>query len=88
MRLEPQKGNNSEGKPTLKWEKVDGAVKYEVYRSVSGKPNTFYKKFTTTGTTYANTGAIAGDTYYYKVRAVFENGKNGVFSEIIENKAL
>ena len=87
VRLNPEKGNNTNGKPTLKWSTIEDAVKYEVYCSVSGKPGTFYKKFTTKGTTYTNTGAVEGKTYYYKVRAVFENGKNGIFSEIIKNTA-
>lgn len=54
------------GKVVLKWSKVSGASKYEVYRST--KKTGSYKKFATVKTTSlkkATTGA-----YYYKVRAV------------------
>ncbi|MEE0740808.1 MAG: Ig-like domain-containing protein [Emergencia sp.] len=71
--LEVTKGNASSGKPRLTWEKVDGAVKYEIYRS--GYSNgTYTKMFTTTGTSYTNTSAKAGYTYFYKVKAIREDG--------------
>ena len=81
-----EKGNRSDGIPTLKWEDVKGAAKYEVYRSDDGK--NYVKAFTTTGNTYSNTGAKAGITYYYKVRGVTSNGKAGMFSSIVSNRLV
>ncbi len=59
----------STGKVTLSWSKVDGAKEYVVYRATS-KNGTYTKLYTTTGTTFTNTSAKAGYTYYYKVKAV------------------
>ena len=59
----------SNGKPYLTWDAVDGAQKYEVYRAES-KNGEFTRLTTTSKTTVTNTGAVPGETYYYKVRAV------------------
>ena len=67
-------GNNAEGKPTLKWAAVDGAVSYQVYRCTT-ENGTYSGVFTTRGTSYTHASATAGKTYYYKVKAVFENGE-------------
>jgi len=57
------------GKVKLTWKAVPGAVKYEIYRSA--KKNGSYKKlYAVTGTTYTNTSAKAGNSYYYKVKAI------------------
>lgn len=63
-----QTGLNSDGKPRLTWNEVNGAADYAVYRatSKSGKYNLIY---TTTGTTTTNNSAAWGVTYYYKVIA-------------------
>lgn len=78
-------GNNAEtGKVTLKWKAVDGAAKYEVYRATT-KNGTYSKYYTTSGTSYTNTSAYAGYTYYYKVKAisaVLPEG-NSSFSSIV-----
>lgn len=57
------------GKIQLKWQKVEGASKYEVYRSPT-RNGTYSKMFTTANLSYINTGANAGYTYYYKVKAI------------------
>lgn len=67
------------------WKAVDGAEKYQVYRSKTGKSGSFALKKTTTGTTYTNTGITCGKTYYYKVRAVNSKGK-GAFSTVRSSK--
>ena len=69
------KGSNkaSTGKPMVTWEHVEGAVKYEVYRS-NKKNGTYTRGTTTTGTTYTNTKAVAGKYYYYFVRAIDADG--------------
>lgn len=69
------------------WKKVDGAAKYEVYRSTTGKSGSFVLKKTTTGTSYTNTGITCGKTYYYKVRAINSKGK-GSFSSVKSSKVI
>ena len=69
------KGSNdtATGKPVVTWEPVEGAVKYEVYRSTK-KDGTYTRGTSTTGTTYTNTKAVAGKYYYYFVRAIDADG--------------
>ena len=69
------------GKPYLKWDKVDGAAKYEVYRATS-KNGEFTRLWSGSGTALTNGSAKAGTTYYYKVRAVAADGTKGPWSEI------
>ena len=76
-------GNDSQGRPTLKWDKVAGAAKYEVYRARS-KDGDYIKYSTVTGTSYTNTSYIeSGNTYYYKVRALKSDGTAGAWSSIV-----
>ena len=60
----------SDGKPVVSWTKVNGAAQYEVYRSDTGKDNTFKIIRRTAGLTFTDTAAAAGKTYYYVVRAI------------------
>ena len=74
--------NASNGKVKLTWEKVEGAVGYKVYRSET-KDGTYKLMKTVTGTTYTNTSAEAGKTYYYKVKAVAEkSAADSAYSEV------
>ena len=76
-------GNDSQGRPTLKWNAVSGAAKYEVYRARSLNGD-YIKYSTVTGTSYTNTSYIEnGNTYYYKVRALDANGTAGVWSSVV-----
>jgi len=76
-------GKDSQGRPTLKWNAVSGAAKYEVYRARS-KDGDYIKYSTVTGTSYTNTSYIeSGNTYYYKVRALDANGTAGAWSSIV-----
>ena len=76
-------GNDSQGRPTLKWNAVAGAAKYEVYRARS-KDGDYIKYSTVTGTSYTNTSYIEdGNTYYYKVRALKSDGTTGAWSSIV-----
>ena len=76
-------GNDAQGRPTLKWNAVSGAAKYEVYRARS-KDGDYIKYSTVTGTSYTNTGYIEnGNTYYYKVRALDANGTAGAWSSVV-----
>ena len=61
----------STGKPVIKWKAVEDATGYEVYRC-NTKSGT-YTKLITTGAdklSVTHTGAVAGNDYFYKVRAV------------------
>ena len=75
--------NSNSGKIKLSWDKVDGAVKYKVYRSASldGK----YERIKTTEkTSYTNSAAKAGERYYYKVIALHEkSAADSAYSEIV-----
>ena len=72
----------SSGKIKISWEKIDGAVKYEVWRATS-KTGTYSKLTTTTNTSVTNTSAIAGKTYYYKVKAISSNSSaNSEYSAV------
>ena len=76
-------GNDAQGRPTLKWNAVSGAAKYEVYRARS-KNGDYIKYSTVTGTSYTNISYIEnGNTYYYKVRALDANGTAGAWSSIV-----
>ena len=76
-------GNDAQGRPTLKWNAVTGAAKYEVYRARS-KDGDYIKYSTVTGTSYTNTSYIEnGNTYYYKVRALDVNGTAGAWSSVV-----
>lgn len=72
----------STGKIRLTWKAVNGATKYEVYRSTS-KNGPYTRMFTTTKTTMTHAGAAVGTTYYYKVRALTANGTASAFSNIV-----
>ena len=73
---------NSKGKPRLTWDAVDGAVKYEVYRSTS-KSGDYELLKTVTGTSLTNGSAKSGKTYYYKVRAIAEkSAANSAYSTV------
>ena len=76
----------SAGKPKISWSKVDGAVKYQVYRSTDGKKYDLLA--TTTGTSITNTKAKIGTKYYYKVRAVNSGGALSEFSNGVSIKCV
>ena len=73
--------NTTSGKPKISWGAVDGAEKYYVYRSTS-KNGTYKKLSTTTKTSITNKSAKAGTKYFYKVRAVADDGTLSDFSAI------
>ena len=77
-----------EGKINIKWEKVNDANGYEVYKSTT-KDGKYSKVNTITNEnilSYTNTNLIPGKTYYYKVRAyknVDENKIVAKYSNIV-----
>ncbi len=60
---------NSKGQPRLRWTAVPGAARYEIYRATS-KNGEYKLMYSVKGTSYSNTSAKSGKTYYYKVKAV------------------
>ena len=79
-------GNSaSSGKPMLTWNAVSGATSYKVYRATS-QNGTYSLLGTVTATSYTNTGAKAGTTYYYKVKAVNSAGESA-YSNIVSGQA-
>ena len=84
-------GKSSKGKVNLKWQKVNGAAGYVVYRST--KKGSGYTKIAqiTKGSTvkYTDKTAKKGKKYYYKVRAVKANEAGvDVFSAYSAAKAV
>ena len=72
----------STGKLKLRWDAIEGAVKYEVYRSTDGG-ETYKLLKTTTGTSLTNTSVTAGNKYYYKVKAIHSNSNaNSAYSSV------
>ena len=79
-------GNSaSSGKPTLTWNAVEGAASYRIYRSTA-KGSGYSLLGTTTATSYTNTGAKAGTTYYYRVKACNDAGWSP-YSNIVSGQA-
>ena len=77
---------------TLKWEKVDGATGYIVYRSTDkSKVDTQLTDITNGAASYVDAALTAGTTYYYKVQPYrVVNGKKvfGDASGILSGKPL
>ena len=73
------------GKPMLTWNAVSGATSYKVYRATS-QNGTYSLLGTVTVTSYTNTGAKAGTTYWYKVKAVNSAGESA-YSNIVSGRA-
>ena len=60
------------GKPKLSWDAISGAKNYEIVRSTSAN-STYSTVKTTTSTSFTDTTAVAGKTYYYKIQAIHSN---------------
>ena len=78
-------GNSAtSGKPMLTWNAVYGATSYRIYRSTS-RGSGYSLLGTTTATSYTNTGAKAGTTYYYRVKACNDAGLSP-YSNVVSGK--
>ena len=75
------KADASTGQPVISWSKVGGATQYEVYRSATGKANSFSIIRRTAALSYTDTSAAAGNTYYYVVRAMKGSGSSATYSK-------
>ena len=75
-------GNDaSTGKPRVSWEKIDGAVRYEVYRSLDNEQ--WRHIYTTTADSFVHKDATTCMLYYYKIRAVASNSEaSSAFSSV------
>ena len=68
----------SDGKPVISWSKVTGATGYEVYRADSsgGTYKLLYTAKDPNKLSVTHTGAVAGNDYFYKVKAIYgDNSK-------------
>lgn len=77
------------GKAEIRWNKVDGASKYVLYKSTK-KNSGYYKERITVKTKYTDYDLKKGETYYYKARAYKTvEGKKiyGKYSKVIRVKA-
>lgn len=71
------------GNPQITWEKISGAEKYRVYRADSKTGEYELVKSTITASSFTDTGAEEGKTYYYKVRALHSNpASNSAWSAV------
>ena len=70
------------GKPYLQWRGVEGANKYYVYRSATESGGYAYLN-STTGLSYTDNSAQAGQTYFYKVRAAWDDKLTGSYSAAV-----
>lgn len=77
----------SGGHPYLSWSAVAGASKYDIYRSTDGK--SFVKFTSCTDTSWLNSSASSGTTYYYKIIAVsrVSSSANSVYSNTVYIRA-
>ena len=75
------KADAASGQPVISWTRVNGAAQYEIYRSATGKANSFSIIRRTSALTYTDVNAAAGNTYYYVVRAMKGSGSSAVYSK-------
>lgn len=80
--------SQSDGTLELKWNALENVSYYEVYRNTNSTPNYTKLSNVTEGTTYTDDSAKAGKLYYYIVRAVFKDGKQGEYSQPVTGRVL
>lgn len=75
---------NSSGSNMLRWAKIEGAEKYEIFRSTS-KKGPFEKFYTTSKISVIDSSAEPAFLYYYKVKAIDTDNEvaNSVFSKTV-----
>ncbi len=77
-------GSSSSGKPIVKWETVEGAAKYYIYRSTSKSSGYTRIKTAVSARSYTDTTAKAGTNYYYKVKAIHaDTDANSGYSSVV-----
>ncbi len=73
------------GKPKLTWKAVDGAKEYKVYRATK-QDGSYSLMKTTTSTSYINSNAEVGKTYYYKVKAIGKNSASNSADSAVRSR--
>lgn len=68
----------ADGRIELRWNAVEGAARYEVWRSVPPGAQTVVTRPNPSDTTYIDSDVKVGSTYYYMVAAVSANGAIGL----------
>lgn len=68
------------GKPRITWTGVTNAKKYQVWVSTTGKTGSFKLQFTTTGKAMTHNKGVSGKKYWYKVRAIGNDGAASAYS--------
>ncbi|MBR6706659.1 MAG: fibronectin type III domain-containing protein, partial [Clostridia bacterium] len=78
------------GQITVKWNPVNGATKYAVYRKAVGATSWTRLTNTATGASYVDTSTdlVAGTTYYYTVRAYVGGAWGGYDAAGVGAKAI
>ena len=72
---------NEEGRPYLTWNKVAGAVSYEIYRSL--QPDTGFELLSATENTYYTNATVPeGLTVYYQVKVLAADGSEIDLSDV------
>ena len=77
----------ADGRIELRWNAVEGAARYEVWRSVPPGPQTVVMRPNPSDTTYIDSDIKVGSTYYYVVAAVTANGAIGLKAGSLPVKA-
>ncbi len=80
--------SQSDGTLELKWSALENVSYYEVYRNTTNTPDYTKLSNVTEGTVYTDDSAKAGKKYYYIVRAVFKDGKQGEYSQPVTGRVL
>lgn len=62
----------------VKWSSVSGATGYEIARASSAAGTYAVIRTVTSGSPYTDTGLTAGKAYYYKVRALHQEGDSAI----------
>ncbi len=74
--------NRASGKTDLSWDPVVGADFYRVYRATS--KNGSYKRIASTSRcSYSDSSCKVGTNYYYKVKAVSDDGDSSEYSSVV-----
>jgi poly(3-hydroxybutyrate) depolymerase/chitodextrinase len=77
-------GSPTDHTVSLSWDSVSGAAGYDVYRAtVAAGPFNRLTKSPQAGTSYDDSGLIAGTQYYYEVRAADTSGRDGAPSAVL-----
>ena len=66
----------------VSWTGVTGATSYQVYRDTSSTGTFATLVYNSTGTSFTNTGLLAGTTYWYKVRGTYPAGTSGLSTAV------